>query len=55
MAWMMFSAVLTIYLTEKLLMDKEEATVWYHEFVALCNATPLIGALLADVFLGKFM
>ena len=50
-----FSAVLTLYLTEKLMLDKGVATDWYHEFVALCYATPLLGAIIADVFLGKFL
>ena len=48
-------AVLMIYLTEKLMMGNDEATNWYHEFVALCFATPLLGALIADVFIGKFL
>jgi len=47
--------VLMLYLTEKLLLNKDVATDWYHEFVALCYATPLLGALIADVFLGKFL
>ncbi|KAL5262489.1 hypothetical protein ACHWQZ_G008026 [Mnemiopsis leidyi] len=47
--------VLTIYMTEKLLMSNEEASDWYHEFVALCYATPLLGALIADVFIGKYL
>ena len=51
----MISAVLTIYMTDKLMMPKEEASDWYHEFVALCYATPLLGALIADVFIGKYL
>lgn len=47
--------VLTIYLTKKLMMNKDDASDWYHEFVALCYATPLLGALIADVFLGKYL
>lgn len=30
------------------------ASVIYHAFVALCYFTPVIGAILADSFLGKF-
>lgn len=46
--------ILTIYLTEKLMLKDSVATDYYHEFVALCYATPLFGALIADVFIGKF-
>ena len=51
----MISAVLTIYMTDKLMMPKEEASDWYPEFAALCYATPLLGALIADVFIGKYL
>ena len=47
--------ILTIYFTKKLLMDEEEAILWFHEFAALSYVTPLIGAIIADVFIGKFM
>ena len=36
-------------------MSDETATLWFHEFAALCYATPLLGAIIADVFIGKFM
>ncbi|XP_063674191.1 peptide transporter family 1-like isoform X2 [Bolinopsis microptera] len=47
--------ILTIYFTKKLSMSDETATLWFHEFAALCYATPLLGAIIADVFIGKFM
>lgn len=47
--------VLMIYLTDKVMMSDGEATDWYHVFIALCYATPLIGALIADIFIGKFL
>ena len=46
--------ILMIYMTDKLKMGTDEATNWYHEFVALCFAAPLLGAIIADVFIGKF-
>ena len=35
-------------------MSNTEATKVYHEFVAWVYFTPLLGALLADIFLGKY-
>lgn len=42
-------------MTEKLMMSKDDTKFWYHEFVALCYATPVLGAIVADVFLGKYL
>ncbi|XP_063680153.1 solute carrier family 15 member 1-like isoform X2 [Bolinopsis microptera] len=41
-------------MTEKLLYSNRQATVWYHEFVAISYFTPLLGALVADAFIGKY-
>ncbi|YCM45194.1 POT family MFS transporter [Verrucomicrobiaceae bacterium 227] len=35
-------------------MSETQATAYYHDFVAWVYFTPLLGALLADVFLGKY-
>lgn len=56
-------AILVVFMTKYLwLMDaqvaeamsKPEATEHYHRFVAWVYFTPLFGALLSDIFLGKF-
>ncbi|NXA97974.1 S15A1 protein, partial [Melanocharis versteri] len=47
-------AVLTLYFTHSLHWEKDFATVIYHTFVALCYLTPILGAIIADSWLGKF-
>ncbi|XP_062715725.1 peptide transporter family 1 [Aedes albopictus] len=46
--------VLALYLTQKLNYDDDTATVIYHIFTSLAYFFPLMGAILADSFLGKF-
>jgi solute carrier family 15 oligopeptide transporter 1 len=46
--------ILTIYLKTILGFDEDTATVLYHVFIMLCYFTPVLGAILADAFLGKF-
>ncbi|XP_001653236.2 peptide transporter family 1 [Aedes aegypti] len=46
--------VLALYLTQKLNYDDDSATVIYHVFTSLAYFFPLMGAILADSFLGKF-
>lgn len=36
-------------------MKEAEATSWYHLFMAAVYLTPLLGALLADILLGKYL
>ena len=48
------TAVLALYLTQKLNYDDDTATVIYHIFTSLAYFFPLMGAILADSFLGKF-
>ena len=36
-------------------MEEAEATSWYHLFMAAVYLTPLLGALLADILLGKYL
>ena len=49
-----FSAILALYLTDALGYTEALALTIYHVWVALCYFTPVIGAILADSFLGKF-
>ncbi|NWT68630.1 S15A1 protein, partial [Prunella himalayana] len=47
-------AVLTLYFTRFLHWEDNFATAIYHTFVALCYLTPILGAIIADSWLGKF-
>ncbi|XP_031550604.1 solute carrier family 15 member 1-like [Actinia tenebrosa] len=47
-------AILVIYLTHMLKMDDDSATAVYHTFNMLCYFSPLLGAILADSWLGKY-
>ncbi|XP_050080270.1 peptide transporter family 1-like [Anopheles maculipalpis] len=46
--------VLALYLTQKLAYSNDTATVIYHVFTSLAYFFPLMGAILADSWLGKF-
>ncbi|XP_047198629.1 solute carrier family 15 member 1 [Hippoglossus stenolepis] len=47
-------AVLVLYFKYFLHWDDDLATSIYHTFVALCYLTPILGAIVADSWLGKF-
>ncbi|XP_076841661.1 solute carrier family 15 member 1 [Brachyhypopomus gauderio] len=47
-------AVLVLYFRYFLHWDDDLATSIYHAFVALCYLTPILGAIVADSWLGKF-
>ncbi|KAM8905005.1 solute carrier family 15 member 1b [Spinachia spinachia] len=47
-------AVLVLYFKYFLRWDDDLATTIYHTFVALCYLTPIMGAIVADSWLGKF-
>uniref|UniRef100_A0A8C4FH54 Solute carrier family 15 member 2 n=1 Tax=Dicentrarchus labrax TaxID=13489 RepID=A0A8C4FH54_DICLA len=47
-------AVLTLYFLTYLHWDKDLSTAVYHAFSSLCYFTPILGALIADSWLGKF-
>ncbi|XP_056157187.1 solute carrier family 15 member 1-like [Lampris incognitus] len=47
-------AVLVLYFRYFLRWDDDLATSIYHTFVALCYLTPILGAIIADSWLGKF-
>lgn len=48
------SAILVLYLTSKLQYDKDTSTVLFHVFTMLVYLCPLVGAIIADSWLGKF-
>lgn len=48
------AAVLVLYLNYFLTFDEDFATTIYHAFVALCYLTPILGAIIADSWLGKY-
>uniref|UniRef100_A0A452RHB9 Solute carrier family 15 member 1 n=1 Tax=Ursus americanus TaxID=9643 RepID=A0A452RHB9_URSAM len=47
-------ALLILYFTRFIGWDDNLSTAIYHTFVALCYLTPILGALIADSWLGKF-
>lgn len=47
-------AVLTLYFVSYLHWDTDLSTAIYHAFSSLCYFTPILGALIADSWLGKF-
>ncbi|KAH8265006.1 hypothetical protein KR038_003261, partial [Drosophila bunnanda] len=47
-------AILVLYLTNKLGYNEETSTVLFHTFTMLVYIFPLIGALIADSWLGKY-
>ncbi|XP_051881773.1 solute carrier family 15 member 1-like [Pristis pectinata] len=47
-------AVLVLYFRYFLRWDEDLATAVYHGFVALCFLAPILGAIIADSWLGKF-
>ncbi|XP_008514493.1 solute carrier family 15 member 1 [Equus przewalskii] len=47
-------ALLILYFTLFIGWDDNLSTAIYHTFVALCYLTPILGALIADSWLGKF-
>ncbi|XP_043966232.1 solute carrier family 15 member 1b isoform X1 [Gambusia affinis] len=47
-------AVLVLYFKYFLKWDDDFSTTIYHTFVALCYLSPILGAIIADSWLGKF-
>ena len=48
------NAVLTVFLTKKLGMGQADATTWHSLFKTAAYFFPLVGAIVSDVFWGKF-
>jgi len=54
--------ILVVFMTKYLMdsngnygtMSNEEATYWYHLFTSAVYYTPILGAIISDVFLGKY-
>lgn len=46
--------ILAIFMTEYLLMSEVKATIWQHTFVMAAYFLPLLGAMLSDIWLGKY-
>lgn len=46
-------AILTLFLSEALLMGKQEAAIIYGGFLGLCYLTPMLGGYIADKYLGN--
>jgi len=49
-----FAAILILYLTTWLNLGSSTATSIFHAFVVLCYFSPLLGAIIADGYLGKY-
>jgi len=49
-----FAAILILYLTSWLRFDDSRATSIFHAFVVLCYFSPVLGAIIADGYLGKY-
>lgn len=49
-----FAAILVLYLTQKLGYNEETSTVLFHSFTMLVYIFPLMGAVIADGWLGKY-
>lgn len=48
------TAILVLYLTRKLLYTDDEATILFHVYTGLVYLFPLIGAIVADTWLGRY-
>lgn len=49
-----FPAVLLLYLRNYLHFDDDTATAVYHAFTVLAYFTPVLGAIIADSYWGKY-
>ncbi|KAK8772461.1 hypothetical protein V5799_024295, partial [Amblyomma americanum] len=48
------SAILTLFLINVLMFEEHTAKSVYHGFVMACYFSPVLGAMIADSYLGKF-
>lgn len=49
-----FRTVLMIYMKNFILLSDNTATAVYHTYVTLSNFTPILGAIIADAYLGPY-
>lgn len=49
-----YAAILVLYMTIKLGYNDNTATVLFHVFTSLVYFFPIMGAIIADSYLGKF-
>ena len=49
------TAVLVLFLNQQLLFTEDSATAIYHAFIMLCYLLPLLGAIISDSCLGKYV
>jgi len=47
-------AILAVFMTKYLLMTESTANAWFHTFGSAVYLMPILGALLSDIFLGKY-
>ena len=47
-------AILVLYLTRWLSFEENQATSVFHAFSMMCYAMPLLGAVIADGYLGRY-
>lgn len=45
---------MTLYLLNILRLDRNAATILFSAYGALCYATPMLGSVLADGYIGRF-
>ena len=48
------NTILSVYMTTKLMMGEAEATTYHSLFKTAAYLSPFIGAVMADVFWGKY-
>lgn len=48
------TAILVLYLTRKLNYDDDNATITFHGFTSLAYFFPILGAIVADSWLGRY-
>ncbi len=46
--------ILIVFMTQYLLMGEAKSTIWQHTFVMAAYFLPLVGALISDIFWGKY-
>lgn len=50
----MITAILVVYLTQKLGYDNDAATIIYHTFSTVSFLACVLGAIISDAWLGKY-